>query len=738
MARIPDYTSVGTELPQPYTRPFIQPDESGAIIAGAGAELGRGIMEAGDAIARKQQADAATWTSNELTNFRVQTQQAVDQARSNAPDDAHGFTTGVLADFDKRAGELTAQAQTNPMARDYLENALPQLRAQVQENAMRWEAGQRTAFRTQSVLDNSAKLSSLVQSDPTQLASAGAQLSGQINALGLDPDVRTQLRTRVASQLAVAAAQGAAVQDPLGTLTKLGNPQDTSFPGLDPQQRAAVQTFARAQLVHSQATAISQVYANGGFQAGDKALAALEQSQALPADVRSDILAKTNSLIDQLRVERRQQFAPQLAQLEENIATGKAGDEDRGAAWQLYQHGALDPGQLAGTLSSIDRAELKSSQDTVALDAVAKAYTMGTPLDPKDSGARQAADQYFTTKLAAGLQPGTSGYANAAVQLARKAGVVPDSAISWARANLTSGDPQVAAQGADLIARLEAGSPRALGFALDERTKAMADSVSQAVKAGTPAPIAVELARQQTDLSPQQLEGLKQRWLAAKPQVTQAGALTDLLKSDREFKPGMFSELPDVPTQLQSEFDASTQRYFDYTGGNLEQARQLAFRDIQRVWGVSTVNGKREILPYAPEVNFPGLTAADVRQDLSATVEANAQAVRHYDPNTGDLVQASPAPDTIRLVPTDRTARTGGLEWQLGAPDQFGAMDVLRGADGNPLIYRLPVSRTDFDAVRTAQAEAAIGKARELQAQREQSLAIAQRAEREELDLVGR
>jgi hypothetical protein len=738
MAQIPDYTQVGTQLPEPYTRPLVQPDESGEIIANAADQLGRSITDVGAVIQQKANADSATWANNQLTNFRVQTQQAFDQARSKAPDDAQGFTDGVLADFDKRAGALTTAAQSNPLAAHYFTNVLPQLRAQEQENAMRWEAGQRSAFRTQSVLDNSGKLATLVQSDPTQLASAGAQLSGQINALGLDPDERTQLRTRVAGELSIAAAQGAANQDPLGTLTRLADPKDTSFPGLDPQQRAAVQAFARGQLVDTQATAISQVYANGGFGAGAQALAALGNNQALPPDVVDEIRAKTNGLIDQLRTQRRQQFAPQLAQLDQNIASGKAGDEDRGAAWQLYNHGALDPGQLASTLSAIEHSEVKGAQDDVALDAVAKAYTTGTPLDPKDSGARQAADEYFTTKLTAGVQPGSSGYANAAVQMARQTGIVPDSAISWARANLTSGDPQVAAQGADLVARLEQGNPRALGFSLDERTKAMADSVSQAVTAGTPAPIAVELARKQSELSPTQLSTLRQQWTTTKPQLTQSGALNDLLKSDNVFKPGMLSSLPAVPTQLQSEFDASTQRYFDYTGGNLQQARSLAFQDLKRVWGVSTVNGKREILPYAPEVMYPGLTAADVRQDLSATVATNAQAVRHYDPETGNLVQAAPAPDSIRLVPTDRTARTGGLEWQLGAPDQFGAMDVLRGADGNPLVYRLPVSRTDFDAVRTAQAQAAIGKARELQEQRAQSLALAQQEEQESLAATGR
>ncbi|MGH8200316.1 MAG: hypothetical protein ACREVO_08115, partial [Steroidobacteraceae bacterium] len=100
MARIPDYTQVGTEVPQPYTRPFVQPDESGAILAGAAGELGRSVTEVGAAVQQKANADAATWANNQLTDFRVATQQSFDKARAAAPDDPQGFTGGMLADFD--------------------------------------------------------------------------------------------------------------------------------------------------------------------------------------------------------------------------------------------------------------------------------------------------------------------------------------------------------------------------------------------------------------------------------------------------------------------------------------------------------------------------------------------------------------------------------------------------------------------------------------------------------------
>ena len=745
MARIPDFTALGpAPTPEPARSMFPIKDDSGAMIAQAGDELDQSLTRVSDDVYQLQQRNAVTAASNALSNFRLQQDQSFQSQQQRVQGDPTGFTPRVLGNFDKDAGTLVKGFQTDPLAQQYLGRALPMLRTDLGQRALQWESSQAVAWRENSVLDNTDKLSALVQSDPSQQVDITAQLSHQIAASGLPPDQQALMQRHVQDTIGTAAGQGLAKQDPASFLARFSDPNDALLTSLSPDRRAGLQEFTQGQLVSQRATAIAQVYRDAGVEPGTRALAALQADQSIPANLRDQIGAHVDEQLEQLRAQRLQQFAPQLAQLEQNIVAGKAGDADRASAWNMYNQGALDPAQLATSLSSIDRSQIRGAREDVAIAAVENAYTNGTPLDPKDdsgagpASARGAADLYFTKVLAAGQQPGSPGYANAAVQLATKTGIVPDSAISWARANLTSGDAQAAAQGADLISRLEEGSPRALGFALDDRTKAMADSINQAVKAGAPAPLAVEQARQLATLSSTQLTELKQKWLATKPQLNQGSALTDLLKADPGFKPGILSSMPTVPPAMQAEFDASTQRYFDLTGGNVGQARQLAVRDLKRVWGTSQVNGQRQIMPYAPETMYPGLSATDVRTDVASTVQANAQALRQYDPETGALKQISPAADTIRLIPTDRTARTNGLEWQLGAPDQWGAMDVVRGADGNPLVYRLPVDQVDFNRVRTEQAQAALTKARQLQAQRQESLALAQREEEQSLAVLGR
>jgi hypothetical protein len=122
-----------------------------------------------------------------------------------------------------------------------------------------------------------------------------------------------------------------------------------------------------------------------------------------------------------------------------------------------------------------------------------------------------------------------------------------------------------------------------------------------------------------------------------------------------------------------------TRRYFDLTRGNLDLARREAFDGLKKAWGVSQVNGQRELMSYAPEAMFPGLTTEVIREDISNTIK-NVPRFLNLDP------------DKVRLA-TDpvRTARTNGSQWNLMVPDQYGLLDVLRGKNGNPLTYQLPV-----------------------------------------------
>lgn len=720
MAQIPDYTALGaTPIPTPaYRRPFL--DDSAARVDEAIAGFGGTLTKVADDVQQKARADAATWASNKLTDFRVQTMQAMQEAQANAPDDAHGFTPAVLADFDKRAGELTGVAQDNPLAGQSLEKAVPQLRAQVAENAMRWEAQQRVTYRAQSVLDNTTKLAPLVQADPSQRLTVGAQLLTQIDAAGLEPDKRTALKNHVISELAVAGARGAAQADPAGTLAQLNDPNDQTYTGLSLPQREGLQQFARGQIVDQQSTALAQVFKDQGARAGDRALQALDNNASLAPDVRDDIRGKTNGLLSQLRQDQRNQHVQQIAQLDETIANGQAGAPERATAWALYDANAFDPDQLVSSLTSIDRSQKKAASDAALLAYGMKNFISSTPMDPKASEDKNAVNAVFNaiiakappspgTALGAALgaavpgTPGSDGYANTAVAVTQHTGIVPPDVISWGRANLVSADPKSAAAAANLLSRLDETNPSSFGYAVDDaKTRAMISTIANAVKAGTDPAAAVALARHNASLPQPQLEALKEQWRTSKAQGSQSSALSSILSSDPAFKPGWFTGVPQTPPLMAGQFDQLTRSYYNETGGNLSQARQLAAQDLKRSWGVSEVNGARELMQYAPEAMFPGLSAAVVRDDVARTVQDNAAAFDNVDPSK------------VRLTATDRTARTGGQDWALSVPDKFGAYDVVRGQDGNPLTYRLPVSQSDYSAARARQAQTDIEKARQL------------------------
>jgi hypothetical protein len=158
-----------------------------------------------------------------------------------------------------------------------------------------------------------------------------------------------------------------------------------------------------------------------------------------------------------------------------------------------------------------------------------------------------------------------------------------------------------------------------------------------------------------------------QKW-----QTIDSNAIRSGLADDQNYASGGFlgiggQKVPDVPTAMAAEFADLTKQYFYHTNGNLDQARKLALNDLKGTWGVSQVNGTRELMKYAPERMFPNLSVDDIRKDI-----------------------ATEGYGASRLVESPETGSSGGKIWSLAEKDQFGAWDVVRDERGMPLRYQLP------------------------------------------------
>ncbi len=693
-----------TSLADPFRR--ITPHEDMGIAGATGAAL----TSVGEAGLVAQHAQGAMYAQETLGHMQGTWTQKMSTAQQNAPAGAPNFTSGVMTDFDKDAADAVANAP-NQVSRNFVNESMLRLRNEIQARAISFETVARTQhdnFTNQQ--SNNAAANELIQ-HPEVFDQRLAERNTLFDQMPMSGNAREEWKSKTREQLATAAAQGLIRQNPQAAMSDLqsDNPQSLAIAALDPQVRKALLTQAKGQFVDQKAASIVDTFRTSGPQIGTKALSGIDNDSSIPADMKDDVRKGVNQGVNQLREEAQQQNVQTIAALHERIAKGEATDKDRGTVWRLYHSNAFSPMEVASALGDIDRVQMKSVETGVTQAAIADAFTNRTPLDPTDkdvkTGVVPAVSEFFMNRVK-GVDPTSQQWSNTAADIAERTGVVPEPAVNWARAYLTSGDPAKAAAAANLVAKLEERAPRAVGFAVDEKTKAMADSVNIAVRSGTDPQVAVEQARQNATLSKGDDKVLDKLWQQSNADKSQKGSLVDRVKGD--FAPGWFSKVPDVPVAMQSDYDQATKRYYDLTGGNLAQARDLAARDVKRVWGVSQVNGQREIMPYAPESMFPGLTADVVRNDLAAHLK-----------DVG-MPQGTKISD-VRLVPTDHTARTAGLEgWSVQTKDELGAFDTVRNSRGDPVNYRLPVNALDYATVQDRVRQAQIAETKRVQAQRQQ------------------
>ncbi|HYM46730.1 MAG TPA: hypothetical protein VES65_11305 [Solirubrobacteraceae bacterium] len=687
--------------------------------------LGPAIENLGQLLDDKQRKDGAVIAANKVSEIRMRQAQREEQqklaAQQNPSGGTDNFAGNAREEFDKDVNGVLSDLKNHPRwgsdyAAQLLEQMIPGMRADVFGKALNYEAGANVANRIAGTLDAGKKAAAAVEQDPDSWQKAGSEQMGALNAQGLPAEQRLMLGRQIDGWISEAAGNGYAKRDPQGTLGRLVDPNDPLFSGMTPEARARVEQLARGHAVQNQADAVVNVYRNQGPVAGAKAFANVD-SLPLPDDLKDHIRRGVESGLDQLQGQRRQQYAQQIIPLEEGIAAGKPPANARAQVWDLHNKGAFGPQETATKLAQLDRIAQSNAADDANLQWVSKAYTDGRPLDPASKDVKDAVTGLFT-HLAGDLQAGTPEWINRGADIASRTGVIPEPVVSWSRAQLVGGTPDQAVKAAEALARVQEATPRGAGFAVDEKTHALVKTIKDAVDAGTPAVTAVEVARQNANLPESQRKIIEERWRQLKTDAATPGALRELLKGDERYRPGLFTGVPDVPDALEGEFNELSHDYYLHTGGNLAQAHELAAEDLKRKWGVTGVNGKRELMPYAPEQMFPGLTADVVRRDVAASIEHNGIAVD---------------PSKVHLTATDDTARTSGQVWALTAPDKVGAYDVLRGRDQQPLRYQLPVSPGDYAAVRERMVADAMAHARQVQAQQRDAEKLRMQALDEEM-----
>jgi hypothetical protein len=668
-------------------------DGIGAALARAGTQIEQAGAQVEDVRYREfvaatdsNLAKSAAWATEQL--------RGIDQT----PDDQVGTAIDKMREqWTKQRTDILANAK-GERARRYAETALTEIDTRLTQRTNTLA----DAARSRTVVTNLERALSArtaaVRTDPTAYDEALAQSMYAADTSLLSGEARGRMVEYIGAQLSGAAAEGAIERDPGAMVKELTNPESLLpyVRNLSPDVRArllkSATDMAQDRKLDGVAAGVLSQYQRS-FRAGTQAAGAILADESLTPEEQQGAYARVQQGVSQLSDQRRQENVDGLARLERMQAAGDPGSERLAAS--LYERGALSEAQYAGAVGQAERirkAQAEAAERNAALTAV---LTGGSTLDPKDTGSRQAVDAYFGQQMQ-GTAPGSPQYIAAAVQMTARTSIAPESAISWARAQMLGGDPQSAAQAADLIVQLDAANPSAAAFTIDERTRTMAAQVGEAVRSGAPPQVALDLARADAARPESERKALRDIYRAERYSQGNSDELRSLLRGQREYDPGFLTVTPETPFALQAEYEAAVERYFPQVGGNIDAARKRAFADVQRKWGRSEVNGKPELLPYAPERMFPGLTPDVVRADIAAS--------------TAGL---TPDPAALRLVPSSDTARSGGLFWHLGTVDEDGALDILRDERGLPLRYQLPANQTNYEAARSKVAADKVEAARQ-------------------------
>jgi hypothetical protein len=240
-------------------------------------------------------------------------------------------------------------------------------------------------------------------------------------------------------------------------------------------------------------------------------------------------------------------------------------------------------------------------------------------------------------------------------------------------------------------------NPGAWDYAIDPKIAPFAEQLNASLAAGIEPTRAYELAHRNVyEQTKEEQEILKTQYAASPKQTAEnLNQLQDDLDSDDSFDSSWRTSSPDAVLAMQGEYQRLVGQYYVSTNGDLGTARKLASTVVRSGYGVTEMNGVREVVKNAPEKNYPGLTSEIIRADLAKSLAA-------VDP-TLDPMKA-------RIVPTADTDRTKGRVWGVALYDEDGNYDVVRDAKNRPLPYSLPLGE-DFAVLRQAALVAEVEKA---------------------------
>ena len=363
-------------------------------------------------------------------------------------------------------------------------------------------------------------------------------------------------------------------------------------------------------------------------------------------------------------------------------------------AWQKQQEAGQEAAERAALIShSIEYQIPLDPKNPVHVEAVSEAYINKMTLanDPSLTPQQQRVSK------GAAFQYG--------VDLAIKTNIMPEQMEADFRTHAIAGTPGAVQFLSNAYERLEVEAPQTL-HNIGTEQRAIYGSVSALNRAGMPLEDAVVISRNNAMATKEVRDVLVTKYKA------EDKSSTERLQKQIGSATGFWSRTPDATAAQIGSYNALENAFYQLTGGDVELASNLAFRELSRVYSRTDVNQRPQSMPYAPE-RETGMTEDELHGQLKTVARKNKIPI-----------------ENLVVVPDAQTARDSGTKsYALYQTNDLGLPEPVIDDNNMPVRWEPDVKanrqvKVDKAKIEHAENVASMKRAARLKAEmREETLA---------------
>ncbi|WP_219495556.1 hypothetical protein [Proteus terrae] len=238
---------------------------------------------------------------------------------------------------------------------------------------------------------------------------------------------------------------------------------------------------------------------------------------------------------------------------------------------------------------------------------VSNAINYGIPLDPSSKSNKAATDSYFASHFG-NLNLSNEEQVTGVLKLVGNTGIIPTQLLSHLNAAAVTQDAKTVLPAANFVSRLYETNPTAI-TGMSKEKQAFYLNVKQFKDAGASDDESIKIAfdqvYNQTDAVKIQLADEKKSNGYKKEVLNAAESFINERKEIFRIDPSASDETPEAKAFLRDYkllYDAN----FDKSGGNADTAKKITHQQISNRWSITEINGKAELMKYAPEALHKG------------------------------------------------------------------------------------------------------------------------------------